>query len=138
MDHKEQYRILVVDDMDSWRELITVVLRDEGYEVFNASTLKGAKDLLNKERFDLAILDMRLVDESIENVQGLAVLKEAKKVQPSIKAIMYTGYPDQDQKEKALNYYQANDFVEKVPEGQALDIDKFCEKVTTLLHHNQG
>ncbi len=133
MDTKEKRHILVVDDMDSWRELITLVLRDEGYDVFSASNFKQAKELLTTQAFDLAILDMRLVDESVENVQGLAVLREAKKIQPSIKAIMYTGYPDGDQKEKALNYYKANDFIEKVPDGDSLDIDLFCAKVANLI-----
>ncbi len=137
MQSKKRHNILVVDDMDSWRELVMTLLQDEGYTVFGANSFNQAKELLEQESFDLAILDMRLVDESIENVQGLAVLREAKKIQPSIKAIMYTGYPDEEQKEKALKHYNANDFIEKVPDGGALDIDLFCEKVSNLIEQEQ-
>ncbi len=133
MESKNKHTILVVDDMDSWRELIITILEDEGYNVFGASNFTDAKKLLEQHKFDLAILDMRLVDESVDNVQGLAVLKEAKKLQPQIKAIMYTGYPTEEQKNKAVNYYQADDFIEKVPNGEPLDIDLFCEKVSNLI-----
>ena len=134
MKFKKNNSILVVDDTDSWRELIITVLEEEGYKVYGASNFIDAKRLLGQHEFDLAILDMRLIDESVENVQGLAVLKEAKKIQPKIKAIMYTGYPDEEQKNKAINYYMADDFIEKVPDGIPLDIDLFCQKVFNLIN----
>lgn len=125
--------ILVVDDQDGWRDLLKEVLSNEGFVVFNASSLNDAVSLLYSYSFVVAILDMRLVDASTYNIQGMEVLKKAKQIQPKIKAIILTGYPHEQQKKKALDYYQADGFFEKVPGGNSIDLDNFINELAKLI-----
>jgi hypothetical protein len=50
-----------------------------------------------------------------------------------IKAIILTGYPDSEQKNKAIECYHAEGYLEKVPDGTPLDIDKFSQLIFGLL-----
>ncbi len=126
-------KILVVDDQQGWRELLDDILRQEGHEVKTAENMDSAIGLLKSEKFDIAVLDMRLVDSSSYNIDGMRVLKEAKERQPSIKAIVLTGYSDEEQKKRALDFYHADGYYEKAPDGNPFDIDEFIQIISGLL-----
>lgn len=51
------YRVLVVDDEDDIRELITLVLRKKGYDVSSIGDPRAALDLAATVAFDAALLD---------------------------------------------------------------------------------
>ncbi|MGE0084185.1 MAG: response regulator [Desulfococcaceae bacterium] len=125
-------KILVVDDQQGWQELLEDILTQKGYKVKKADNLKNARDLLKTEKFDIAVLDMRLVDASSYNIDGMRVLKEAKKLQPTIKAIILTGYSDKEQKDRARDFYGADGYYEKAPDGNPFDIDKFIQIISDL------
>jgi DNA-binding NtrC family response regulator len=125
--------ILVVDDQENWRNLLTEILTSDGHIVKTAANVQEAENALQESSFDIATIDMRLVDEKNGNVDGLRVLKKAKELHPNLKAIILTGYPDNEQKAKALNYYKVDGYYEKVPHGQALDIDEFSRLIFKLL-----
>lgn len=55
-------RLLLVEDDEALSMGIEFTLKDEGYEVFTASTLEGGKALFEREDFDLIILDVNLPD----------------------------------------------------------------------------
>jgi DNA-binding NtrC family response regulator len=125
--------ILLVDDLPSWRDLLSTILEKDGYNVKTANDFQEAKGLLQMEKFDIAIFDMRLIDHAEHNIQGMALVREAKTLQPSIKAIILTGYPDPKQKARALNFYGADGYYEKAPEGEFFDIETFSELIENLL-----
>ena len=56
----EDPRVLVVDDDEGIRDLVAVVLADQGYEVSVAEHGAAALDLLRKERPAAILLDMRM------------------------------------------------------------------------------
>ncbi len=53
-------KIMIVDDEESLRELITAILTPEGYEVIAASSGQECLDMLNKEKPDLILMDMMM------------------------------------------------------------------------------
>src|SRR5436309_3406591 len=53
-------RILLVDDDDSIRQVVTVFLTDEGYEVAGAGDGQAALDLLATFKPDIILLDLRM------------------------------------------------------------------------------
>lgn len=55
-------RLLLVEDDMSLALGIEFTLKDEGYEVIVASTVKEAKEIIAKEKLDLIILDVNLPD----------------------------------------------------------------------------
>lgn len=133
MTDKRHGKILVVEDQQGWRNLLTDILNRDGHEVIPATNFQEAKERIDNDRFDLAIIDMRLVDSDSYNIQGMAVLQEVKKQYPDLKVIILTGYPDSAQRIKSIEDYHADDYLEKVPDGKPLDLDQFSQRIHELL-----
>jgi len=136
IEEKERKRgkILVVDNSKNWRELFVDILREDGYQIETASNFKDAVELLKTESFDMAIIEIQLNEEVPFNRDGLKVLKEAKTLHPLIKSIILTGYPDESEKDRMLNFYKADGYYEKAPDGKPFDIDEFRQIIFNLLN----
>lgn len=80
-------RILVVDDEESIREFLDIMLRKEGYEVTMAEDGAKAIDLLKKKTFDLVISDMQM-----PQVTGMELLKHVKDNFPDLLFMMITAF----------------------------------------------
>ncbi len=80
-------RILVVDDEESIREFLEIMLRKEGYEVTCAEDGAVAVDLLKKKSFDLVISDLQM-----PNMTGLELLKHVKDNAPETVFMMITAF----------------------------------------------
>jgi DNA-binding response OmpR family regulator len=83
-----QPSILVVDDEDAMRRMFTRALGE--VEFWCASTGSGVEaiELLELQRFDLAVIDKNLPD-----VSGLEVARLAREADPPVPVIIVTGYP---------------------------------------------
>ncbi|MEK7825450.1 MAG: sigma-54 dependent transcriptional regulator [Nitrospirota bacterium] len=80
-------KILVVDDEQSMRELLTIMLKREGYLVTSASNGEEGIKALNKEIFDLVITDMKM-----PKVSGLELLRIIKEIAPQTIVLMITAF----------------------------------------------
>src|SRR5262245_5802284 len=80
-------RILVVDDEQSMRELLAIVLRREGSGVMLAENGRVAIELLERGPIDLLISDINMPDMS-----GVDVLRAAKRVDQDVLGIMITAF----------------------------------------------
>ncbi len=85
----EQIPILIADDDNDLRTSLNEELQKEGYQITTASNGKEALALLQKSKFDVAILDIKM-----PKVDGFEVLKSVKKEHPQTKVIMLTAYAD--------------------------------------------
>jgi ActR/RegA family two-component response regulator len=85
-------RILIVDDQRNWRETLGEVLRADGQEVQVASTLAEAQELLASTEFDVAIVDIRLLDERRYDIQGLRFIEEIHHSGVATRTMVLTGY----------------------------------------------
>ncbi len=89
-------KLLIVDDEDGIVEEIADFFREEGFEVHKAHTGEEAIQALRSTGPHLVMIDLKLPDMS-----GLLVLKVAKEINPRIKAIVNTGYVDQNMIDQA-------------------------------------
>lgn len=137
MDNKITAHVLVVDDQNNWREALASLLFKEGHAVKTVTSFEGAVKVIAKDRFDLVILDVRLVDEDIFNVQGLELLKLVKARENPPKVIILTGYPESI-REGVLDRYGADALVLKVPPSSRFDSQGFVEQVRRLLEKGGG
>ncbi|MDG0817521.1 sigma-54-dependent transcriptional regulator [Bdellovibrio svalbardensis] len=80
-------RILVVDDEESIREFLEIMLKKEGYEVTLAEDGQKAKDLLAKKTFDMIISDLQM-----PHVTGIELLKFVKETYPEIVFMLITAF----------------------------------------------
>ena len=94
---REQTRVLVVDDDKLVRRFISECLRSLEYHVTEAEN--GAQGLatLERERFDLL-----LVDFAMPGMNGADVARAAQERQPDIRVLMVSGYADSAAVEAAL------------------------------------
>jgi two-component system response regulator PilR (NtrC family) len=80
-------RILVVDDEESIREFLEIMLKKEGYEVTCAEDGLKAKDLLAKRSFDMVISDLQM-----PNMTGIELLKHVKDSYPDLTFMLITAF----------------------------------------------
>lgn len=81
------FRILVVDDEATQRELVCGFLKKQGYEVFAAPNGERALELFRQEPVELILTDQRM-----PNLSGLELLKAARAVNPETHVIVMTAY----------------------------------------------
>ena len=102
-------RVLVVDDERSMRELLSIVLRRDGYDVLIAEDGATAVELLKRERVDILITDIRM-----PHMNGVDLLREAKRIAPDIVSIVMTAFASTETAVEALRLGAA-DYVHKSP-----------------------
>jgi len=85
--HNSQRRLLIVDDEETVRESMIIVLKDAGYDVVAAATGEEALELLKKESFKLQIIDLQL-----PGMTGLELCQESFKLDPVAVRLAVTGY----------------------------------------------
>ena len=91
------------------RDLLSIVLRRDGYEVLVAADGKAAVEILKRERLDVLITDIRMPE-----MTGVDVLREAKTIDPGIISIIMTAFATTDTAVDALRLGAA-DYVHKSP-----------------------
>ncbi|MEM7646946.1 MAG: sigma-54 dependent transcriptional regulator, partial [Pseudomonadota bacterium] len=80
-------RILVVDDEESIREFLEIMLKKEGYEVTCVEDGQKAIDILKKKSFDMVVSDLQM-----PNVTGIELLKHTKDNYPDLVFMMITAF----------------------------------------------
>ncbi len=88
MDPK-QCRILIVDDEDAFREVISALLIDEGFPVTCAADGVTAINTMQQQSFDVILLDVKM-----PKVDGVEVLKFSRENAPDAQVVMLTGVTD--------------------------------------------
>ncbi len=92
-------RILVVDDMPEQREIACAILNELGYWAEAVSSGEAALAFLERQPVDLLLLDM-VMDPGMD---GLETLQEAQALRPGQKAIIASGYTQNDRIQAALS-----------------------------------
>jgi len=90
-------KVLVADDEQSMREFLDIMLRKEDYRVTSASNGEEVIRLMEKEIFDLILMDIRM-----PRMDGITVLKKVKALSPETIVIMITAYASADTAIKAM------------------------------------
>jgi DNA-binding NtrC family response regulator len=123
--------VIIVDDQLRWRTIFKTLLgkMELPLTICEADSLESASQLLEEKSFDLAILDLQLVDEENQNLDGLVLLRSIKERYPETKVILATAYPSKLKEQRK----EANAFILKVPDDGLFDIKKFHETVKSLL-----
>jgi two-component system nitrogen regulation response regulator NtrX len=101
--------ILIVDDERDIRELISDILKDEGFETRLAGTSDEAMAEMNKEPPGLMILDIWLKDSRMD---GIDILKAVKRDTPDVPIIIISGHGNIEIAVAAIKQ-GAYDFIEK-------------------------
>lgn len=108
------HKILIVDDEELVRKVLLKLITKKGYEVFAAETGREALEIAKKEHPSVVLVDLLL-----EDMPGLAVMREMKDILPASECIVVTGVPTKDSAIAAVNL-GAFGFVTKPWDSDAL------------------
>ena len=123
----EPNRILIVDDEEDIRDVLSIALTDMGYEVLEAENGRTAMELFREKQPKIVLTDIKM-----PGMDGIEVLKKIKLENPHAQVIMITGHGDTDIAIRSLKH-EAIDFITKPISGQALEIalKRAKEKIVT-------
>ena len=84
--------MIVVDDHLTMRRGVELLLREAGFRIAGvAGEIDEARALLHRRRFDVALLDVRLGDQS-----SVVLVEELLRADPRAPIVLYTGYTSPD------------------------------------------
>src|SRR6476661_2568828 len=106
--------ILVVDDEKSQREILELILAEEGYDVTTAASGEAALKFAKDRRFDLALTDLKMT-----GMDGIELLQHLLAYDSSIIVILLTAHGSIESAKEALRR-GAFDYLEKPYDKAAL------------------
>jgi DNA-binding NtrC family response regulator len=124
-----QYEILVVEDEKQWREdIFREALEDGGYHVKTSSSYNEAVAALDRQVFDLVVIDVNLTGVS-GNRDGVRVLERIASLGHTPRAIVVSGSKTWDMAEESVKKFQPIAFLDKT----TFDVAEFVTLVTDAL-----
>ena len=84
-------RLLLVDDEEDLVTFLAHRLRKRGVEVAVATGGEQALALAARQRFDVAVVDLKMPD-----IDGITVMERLKRMQPFVELLMLTGHGSHD------------------------------------------
>ncbi|SHO53912.1 response regulator transcription factor [Anaerocolumna xylanovorans] len=120
-------RILFLEDEPTIKEVLTEYMQLKQYDVTPTENGEEAIKILEKQDFDLAVLDIMVPGKS-----GLEVLSHIRSQKPDMAAIMLTAIDDEPTQVKAFNLF-ADDYVVKPVSPIIL-----LKRIETILRRTKG
>ena len=116
------HRILIVEDESIIRMALRKLLERHDYHVSEAESVQEATRSYDITHFDLIISDLVM-----PNIDGLEFYKTVQKNKPSIKFLMITSFPNDENAKEAKKLFKDN-YLEKTA-----NLEHLTKKVTELL-----
>jgi len=120
--------VLVVDDEQDIRDASERILTRTGFKVMKATRGDEALDVLDKERIDIVLLDLKM-----PGMDGLEVLKRIRMLSKTIQVIVITGYATVETAIEAMKQ-GAYDFIPKPfePDQLRIVVNRAWEKINFI------
>jgi len=114
-------KILVIDDQESMRSIISQMLRDKGHQVTTADDGEQGLELFKQDTYDLVLADVNM-----PGIDGFELLRTVKSDHPTTPVILLTGV-NEDAAQYVGKEYKADGVIKKP--FQIEDTVKEIEKV---------
>ncbi|MEJ2478269.1 MAG: hybrid sensor histidine kinase/response regulator [Desulfobacterales bacterium] len=115
-EKEEKWPILLVDDEEDIRDVLSVSITDMGYTVLEAETGEQAIGIFRKIDPPIVMTDIKM-----PGMDGIELLQKIKRENPDTEVVMITGHGDMDLAIKSLKF-EATDFITKPINVEALEI----------------
>lgn len=109
-------KILLVDDEEGIRKVLSISLSDSGYQVFTAKNGEEALALFKEQNPPIVLTDIKM-----PGMDGIELLQRMKQENPDSEVIMITGHGDMELAIQSLKH-EATDFITKPISDDALGI----------------
>jgi DNA-binding response OmpR family regulator len=119
-------KLLLLDDDESLLFNLKLFLEDENIKVTPAISGEEALEFVKKEKFDIAIVDIKL-----PGIQGDQFITDANQIDSDLKYLIHTGSNFHKIPSALSNIVASNDFVLQKP---VADMEIFMEKINKILY----
>ena len=127
------FKILVVDDEEEFRDVYRIIFEDKGYDTYVASSGEQCLSMLEGDDFDLVITDLKMC-----GMDGIELLKSIKEKQNSCEVIIVTGFGTVDSAVDAMKQGAFGYFIKgSDPEVLIKEIQKLI-KIKSLERDNKS
>lgn len=92
MADSEMMKVLIVDDDEAIRVILSDIFKKRGYFVQAAGTGQEALEQVKKGLFHFAVIDIRLPD-----MKGTELVEQIRKINFKINCILITGYSEEEE-----------------------------------------
>jgi len=125
--------LLIVDDEQSYRQLLSLVFEHDGHNIRTAMNGREALEMLQSEPAEVIITDVRMPD-----MNGIELLRAAREFLPDVGVVLMTAFATVDTAREAFKL-GADDFIQKPFDVEELKIivKKAFEK-QTLVNENRA
>ena len=113
------YKILAVDDEVEICRIVHTFLTKKGYAVTNVNSAEQALELLDKEKFDLMVIDKKM-----PGIGGMGLLRKLKETENATPVIILTGSRDLPETTEEIEAIGFDDFLFK-----PIDLTVLLERV---------
>lgn len=120
-----QDKVLLVEDEKKTGEMLKKALESENISVEWVLDGKAAISKIQRGRFDLIILDLKLPE-----ITGDEVLEDIRRIDPYVEVIVYTNYQDPSVMKKLINL-GVEGYINKGPDA---DLWETVEKIKARLY----
>ena len=110
----EKKKALVIDDEQIVLDSVSTLLMDEDFDVDVSLSGRTGLDWAIERKYDIVLTDIRMPD-----IGGMRVLRDIKRIHPSLPVIMITGYASVDSAVQAMKLGAA-EYIEKPFEPEQL------------------
>jgi two-component system NtrC family sensor kinase len=124
---EKEWKVLIIDDEEGIRRVMSITLRDAGYQVIAAEDGEKGIHLCAEESPQIIITDIRM-----PGMDGTEVLKRVKEANPDKEVIVVTAFGEMELAVRALQL-DASDFITKPINDEALFValERAKERYTT-------
>jgi len=136
-------RILIVDDEESLRRFLTILLKKEGYEITAVPNATEALAVFQKSPFDAVLTDIKM-----PGMSGIELLRAIRGLDASVPVIVMTAYASLDTAIEAVNQGAFHYFIKQAKNEEiklvlrrALEMQRLRNENKTLryeLRRSQG
>ena len=130
----EKKKALVIDDEQIVLDSVGKILTDQNYEVDVSLSGREGLDWAIQKEYDIVLTDIRMPD-----IGGMRVLRDVKRVKPSLPVVMITGYASVQSAVQTMKLGAA-DYIEKpfTPEQLIKAVDSALDIAATQAPEEQA
>jgi two-component system NtrC family sensor kinase len=110
------HRVLLIDDEEGIRKVVSIALKDAGYQVWTAANGEQGLEIFEREQPPLVLTDIKM-----PGIDGIEVLRRLKAMETDSEVIIITGHGEMELAISALQL-EASDFITKPIHDEALFI----------------